>query len=118
MATLKPAYLIHGDDHGAISERRASLRALAESDSDGGVELLEGEAATPARVAQALAAMTLTVGRRVIIVEGVERWRPAEFDRDLAPALRLNTGWSGGPPPNAQSGNRQGRCKPANEIIG
>jgi DNA polymerase III subunit delta len=87
VAQLKPAYLIHGDDHGAIAERRAALRALAESDSDSSVELLEGDASAPARVAQALAAMTLTMGRRVIIVEGVERWRPAEFERDLAGAL-------------------------------
>ena len=88
MAQLKPAYLIHGDDHGAIAERRAALRALAEADSDGSVELLEGDAASPARVAQALAAMTLTAGRRVIIVEGVERWRQADFERDLAGALK------------------------------
>jgi DNA polymerase III subunit delta len=86
VAQLKPAYLIHGDDHGAIAERRARLRALGES--DGSVELLEGDAASPARVAHALAAMTLAPGRRVIIVEGVERWRPAEFERDLAPALK------------------------------
>jgi DNA polymerase-3 subunit delta len=88
VAQLKPAYLIHGDDHGAIAERRSALRALAESDADSSVELLEGDAAAPARVAQALAAMTLTVGRRVIIVEGVERWRQAEFERDLAYALK------------------------------
>ena len=30
MAELKPAYLIHGDDHGAVGERRAGLQALAE----------------------------------------------------------------------------------------
>ncbi len=89
MAPLKPAYLIHGDDHGAIGARRAGLRALAEGGADGvaGVELLEGEAATPAGVAQALAAMTLTVSSRVIIVDGVERWRGAEIERELAPAL-------------------------------
>ena len=29
VAELKPAYLIHGDDHGAVAERRAGLRALA-----------------------------------------------------------------------------------------
>ena len=29
MAELKPAYLIHGDDHGAVAERRAGLKALA-----------------------------------------------------------------------------------------
>jgi DNA polymerase III subunit delta len=86
---LKPAYLIHGDDHGAVAERRAGLKALAEG-GDGGVantELLEGEAATPAGVAAALATMTLAVGRRVIIVEGAERWRQADVEKHLAPAL-------------------------------
>src|ERR1700686_3153027 len=89
MADLKPAYLIHGDDHGAIAERRAGLRALvaAQGGSAGSVELLEGEAGTPARGAEALAAMTLTVGRRVILVEGVERWRQADVEKHLAPAM-------------------------------
>jgi DNA polymerase-3 subunit delta len=89
MADLKPAYLIHGDDHGAIAERRARLRALAESEGGGaaGVDLLEGEAGAPAQVAQALAAMTLAVGRRVILVEGVERWRQADVEGDLALAI-------------------------------
>jgi DNA polymerase III subunit delta len=89
MADLKPAYLIHGDDHGAIAERRAGLRALAEGEagSAGSVELLEGEAGTPAGVAEALAAMTLTIGRRVILVEGAERWRQADVETHLAPAM-------------------------------
>ena len=90
MAELKPAYLIHGDDHGAIAERRARLRALAEGEggSAGDVEPLEGEAATPAGVALALAAMTLPGGRRVLLVEGVERWRQAEVEQHLAPAMK------------------------------
>jgi DNA polymerase-3 subunit delta len=89
VAVLKPAYLIHGDDHGAIAERRAGLRARAEREGGdpASVELLEGDAATPAGVAQALAAMTLSIGGRVIIVEGVERWREAEVERDLLPAM-------------------------------
>src|ERR1700689_2280376 len=29
MADLKPAYLIHGDDHGAVAQRRAGLKELA-----------------------------------------------------------------------------------------
>jgi len=89
MPELKPAYLIHGDDHGAVAERRARLRALAESAPDGaaGVELLEGEGATPAATAQALSAMTLALARRVIIVEGVERWRDADVEKQLAPAM-------------------------------
>ena len=82
--TFKPAYLIHGDDHGRIAERRARLRALAESMSGTeGIELLEGEEATPERVALALDAMTLALGRRFIIVDGAERFK----DRELDPLL-------------------------------
>jgi DNA polymerase-3 subunit delta len=89
MPELRPTYLIHGDDHGAVAERRAGLRALSESQEGGGasVELLEGEAATPAGVADALAAMTLAIGRRVIIVEGVERWREDDVKKHLAASL-------------------------------
>ncbi len=89
MSELKPAYLIHGDDHGAVAERRAGLRALAEGQDGGGasVELLEGDAATPAGVAGALAAMTLAISRRVVMVEGVERWRQADVEGDLAATM-------------------------------
>ncbi len=39
-----PAYLIHGDDHGRIAERRASLRQLAESAAGtAGVEVYEAD---------------------------------------------------------------------------
>jgi len=89
MPNLKPAYLIHGDDHGAVAERRAGLRALAEgpgSDATS-VELLEGESASPEGAAAALVAMTLSVGWRVIVVEGVERWREADVEQQLAAAM-------------------------------
>lgn len=91
MAELKPVYLIHGDDHGAVGERRAGLKRMAESGEGGmgSVELLEGEAATPAGVAGALAAMTLSVGRRVLIVDGAERWRQGDVESHLAPALAM-----------------------------
>jgi DNA polymerase-3 subunit delta len=80
--SFKAAYLIHGDDHGRIAERRARLRGLAESLSGAdGIELFEGEDATPEAVAGALDAMTLALGRRFIIVDGAERFR----DKDLAP---------------------------------
>jgi DNA polymerase III subunit delta len=78
---FKPAYLIHGDDHGRIAERRARLRALAESQSGAqGVELFEGETATPEAVAAALNALTFALGRRFLIVEGVERWKEKELE--------------------------------------
>src|ERR671929_530336 len=77
--TFKPAYLIHGDDHGRIAERRARLRALAEREAGaGGAETFEGDDCTPAAVAGALCAMTFATGRRFLIVDGVERWKDKE----------------------------------------
>jgi DNA polymerase-3 subunit delta len=88
MPALKPAYLIHGDDHGAISERRSRLRALAEEEGDASsVELLDGEAGSPEGVALAPATMTFAIGRRVIIVDGVERFKEAETKEHIGPAM-------------------------------
>ena len=82
---FKPAYLIHGDDHGRVAERRARLRALAEGESGvGGVEVFEGEASSPGAVAAALNAMTFAIGRRFLVVDGVERWKEKELDELLA----------------------------------
>jgi DNA polymerase III subunit delta len=88
VSALKPAYLIHGDDHGAVAERRAGLRALALQEGDASsVEVLCGEAGAPAGVALALTAMTFAIGRRVIVVDGVERWKQAEVQEHLLPAM-------------------------------
>ena len=89
MATFKPAYLIHGDDHGRIGERRAALRSLAETESGcNGVEAFEGEDATPEAIARALQAMTFAIGRRFLIVDGAERFKEAEVKEHLVPALK------------------------------
>ena len=78
---FKAAYLIHGDDHGRIAERRARLRMLAESQSGiEGIELFEGDDAVPDAVAAALDAMTLALGRRFIVVDGVQRWKDKDLD--------------------------------------
>jgi DNA polymerase-3 subunit delta len=75
---LKPAYLIHGDDHARIGERRARLRRIAE---EGGGPL---DAATSAEEAAALlASLTLATGWRVIVVDGCERWREEEVRAHL-----------------------------------
>lgn len=87
MPSFKPAYLIHGDDHGRIAERRSRLRTLAESESGAqGLELFEGDGATPDAVAGALNAMTFALGRRFIVVDGVERWKDKDLD-ELESAL-------------------------------
>jgi len=81
VASFKPAYLIHGDDHGRIAERRRRLRALAESASGAqGIEVFEGDASTPEAVANALNSLTFALGRRFIIVDGTERWTDKQFD--------------------------------------
>jgi DNA polymerase-3 subunit delta len=86
---FKPAYLIHGDDHGRIAERRARLRAVAESESGaGGIEVFEGDSATAEAVAAALSAMTFAIGRRFVIVDGAEKWKDADVKKHLAPLLK------------------------------
>jgi DNA polymerase-3 subunit delta len=87
VSAFKPAYLIHGDEHGRIAERRARLRELAEAESGAnGLELLEGEKSTPDAVAASLSTMTFAIGRRFIIVDGVERWKEKELE-ELEAAL-------------------------------
>ncbi len=81
MPSFKAVYLVHGDDHGRIAERRARLRVLAESGSGTeGIELFEGDACRADAVAEALDAMTLAVGRRFIVADGAERWKDKDLD--------------------------------------
>jgi DNA polymerase-3 subunit delta len=83
--SFRPAYLIHGDDHGRIGERRSRLRAMAEAESGaGGVELFEGDACTAEAIAIALSSMTFVIGRRFVIADGVERWKDADVDGVVA----------------------------------
>jgi DNA polymerase-3 subunit delta len=87
MPELKSVYLIHGDDHGAVAERRAGLKRLVEAEG-GSAEQPEADQATPAGAAASLAAMTLSMGWRAILVDGVERWRAADVEQHLADALK------------------------------
>src|SRR5215212_7612684 len=85
---FKAVYLIHGDDHGRIGERRARLRALAQAEGGAnGSEVSAGDAATPEAVAGALSAMTFATGRRFVIVDGVERWKDKEVQAHLTALL-------------------------------
>lgn len=87
---LQPAYLIHGEDHGRVAERRGKLAALAEAEGGaGGIEQFDAASTEPAEIAGALSAMTFAVGWRVLLVSGCERWRDADVKADLAPAMAL-----------------------------
>jgi DNA polymerase III subunit delta len=106
--SFKPAYLILGDDHGRISERRAKLRALAEQESgSSGVEVLEGDQCTGENVAAALSAMTFALGRRFVIADGVERWK----DADVGLVTAAMQGMDGETLTIAMFGREEGRTK-------
>jgi DNA polymerase-3 subunit delta len=86
--SFRAAYLNHGDDHGRIAERRANLRAMAESSAgSAGVEVYEGDQCTPETIAGALTAMTFAMGRRFVIADGVERWKEGDVE-PVAAALK------------------------------
>ena len=113
MPAFKPAYLILGDDHGRISERRAKLRALAEADTGAsGVEVLEGEACTADNVEAALTTMTFAMGRRFVIADGVERWKDADVEQ-VAAAMK---GMDGETLTIALFGREEGRNKVADGL--
>jgi len=105
---FKPAYLVLGDDHGRIAERRAKLRAVAEAESGaGGVEVLEGDACTAEAVVTALSTMSFALGRRFVIADGVERWK----DADVEPVAAAMAGMDGETLTVALFGREEGRAK-------
>src|SRR5436190_6694474 len=83
MADLKPAYLVHGDDDVKLDNWRGRLRARAEAEEATTLEVLSGDRLTPATFAEATGALTLAVGRRYVLADGVEQWK----EKDLGPAL-------------------------------
>jgi DNA polymerase III subunit delta len=84
MADLKPAYLVHGDDEVKLDSWRARLRARAASEGPSAtLEVVAGERLTPGAFAEATGALTLAVGRRYVLADGVERWK----EKDLGPVV-------------------------------
>jgi DNA polymerase-3 subunit delta len=84
MADLKPAYLVHGDDEVKLDSWRARLRSRAlREGSDATLELLAAERLTPGAFAEATGALTLGLGRRYVLADGVERWK----EKELGPVL-------------------------------
>ncbi|MGB1583855.1 MAG: DNA polymerase III subunit delta [Solirubrobacterales bacterium] len=81
MATLKRAYLFTGDDEVKIDQTRKRLVARAEQDG-ASIESLSGDACTPQNFAGALTSPSLLPGTRIVLADGVERWRAA----DVGPA--------------------------------
>ncbi len=85
MADPKPAYLLQGDDEVKIDGWRSRVRQRAADDPDATLEVFPDK--TPVdEIAAALSSMTLAMGRRWMLVEGVERWKDKEV-QSVAEAL-------------------------------
>ena len=80
MADLKPAYLIHGDDEVKLDAWRARVRERAAREG-ALLEVVHGDRDSGEEVALALSSLTLSMGRRYLLVDGLERWK----DKDVAP---------------------------------
>jgi DNA polymerase-3 subunit delta len=90
-AEIKPAYLISGSDEAKIARTRTRLRARAEREGGAGaLELFEAGEGRRAPDAEALlgslAAISLIVERRYLLVDGVEAWGKKDIER-VAEAL-------------------------------
>jgi len=81
---IKPAYLIAGSDEAKIARACSRLRGRAEGEGGpGALERFEAEGRAPDAEAliAALAAISLTPGRRYLLADGVEGWGKADLER-------------------------------------
>jgi DNA polymerase III subunit delta len=81
VATLKPAYLLHGDDDAKIDAWRGRLRTRAEAEGGpGALETFHGASAAPDEVAGAVMALTFATGTRYLLADGVEGWKAGDLE--------------------------------------
>jgi DNA polymerase III subunit delta len=83
MAELKPAYLIHGEDEVKLDAWRARIRDRAARE-EALLELMDAARDSGEEVAMALSSMTLSMGTRYVVVDGIERWK----DKDVTPVVQ------------------------------
>lgn len=81
MATLKPVYLVSGDDDVKIDAWRARVRARAESDGGpGALERFDARESSPAAVAAEAASLTLAGGPRYLLVDEAGAWKAGDLE--------------------------------------
>jgi len=85
VAELKPAYLIWGDDEVRLDAWRGRLRARVAAEA-AALELLRDERLSGQAVAAAISTLTLSVGQRYVLADGIERWKERDV-KEAATAL-------------------------------
>jgi DNA polymerase III subunit delta len=74
VSDLKPVYLVQGDDEAKLDAWRARVRSRAQAEGSAAtLEVLSGDRLTAQAFAEAADALTLAVGRRYVLADGVER---------------------------------------------
>src|SRR5919199_1097761 len=112
---FKAAYLIHGDDHGRIGERRSRLRAMAEAESgSAGVEVFEGDACFAreeghTKVPSALVKAVEAAGGQVAEEASVKPWHLPRWVAERGSELGLSVDKEAARALVAHVGDRQQR---------
>lgn len=80
MASLKPVYLVAGDDDAKIDAWRARARARAETEGGpGALERFDARESTPDDVAAAAASLTLGGAPRYLLVDDAGAWKGGDL---------------------------------------
>jgi DNA polymerase-3 subunit delta len=81
VADLKPAYLVYGEDESKLDAWRARVKKRAGEDGGAGaLEEIDASSAAPEDVAVALGTLTFAMGRRFLLIEGVEAWKAGALE--------------------------------------
>lgn len=75
---LKPAYLLTGGDAVRIDAERRLIGRRAQA-AGATLDVFAGDGCAPGPVAEAISSLSLLGGDRVVVADGVERWRAAEI---------------------------------------